>query len=440
MEAKERLIEILLETLKRCDPYEVISRGCHFDSGTLKFFGKSLKVQGKVYVVGVGKASCPMVKAMTEVLQGNYEEALAITKRGYEGKCDQIEVISAGHPLPDEGSIRASQRVLEIAEKAKEGDLFVFLVSGGGSSLLCLPPPEISLREIRELYKVLLSSGMRIQEINTIRRHVSMIKGGKLALKVLPAKCLTIAISDVVGDSPQDIASGPTVPDPTTFEDALSLISDYGISERIPKKILEYLKRGVRGEVPENPKEFPPGSLQLFVIGSSFLCQKAGEVCSEKGIFPYIISTKIEGEAKSFGIFWSELSKAVLTRKLRLRRPCCLIGSGEVTVSLSENWGMGGPNQEVALSAAIRIRGEKKISILSADTDGTDGPTDAAGGVVDGETYDKISSSGIRPEKALLEHRSYEALKASGSLVFTGPTGNNLNDLYLSLILRNDLK
>ncbi len=436
MEAKEVLKEILFETLRKCDPYRAIKEGCYMRGDVLKAFGEEIAIEGRIYLIGVGKASCRMIRAMKEILGKRIYRALAITKRGYEEKIEGVKVISAGHPLPDEKSVEGGKLAMNIAEEADLGDLVIFLVSGGGSSLMCMPPPGISLEDLRRLYLVLLSSGMKIQEVNTVRRHVSMIKGGKLMQKILPAKCLTIAISDVVGDTPQDIASGPTFPDPTTFQDALSLIEDYGIKDKVPESVLRHLEKGAIGEVEENPKKFPEGSLHYFIIGSKFLCQTAAEVSKSMGITPYIFSTSVEGDAQSLGTFLAELALAIKEGRIPALKPCCLIGSGEVTVHLSENWGKGGPNQEVALSAATRIRGKKGIFILSMDTDGTDGPTDAAGGIVDGNSYDKMRKEGISPEKALREHTAYEALRRADSLLITGPTGNNLNDLYLALICR----
>ena len=385
---------------------------------------KELNVQSEVILVSIGKAAWRMANAAKEVLGDRIKKGIVITKYKHsEGPIEGIEIYEAGHPTPDENTIKATKRALEIASNLSENDTVLFLVSGGGSALFEMPKDGISLSEMQDLTNQLLKSGANIIEINTIRKHLSKVKGGRFAQHVYPAKVLSLVLSDVLGDRLDTIASGPAYPDSSTSQQAIDVIEKYKL--KVSNDILNALKE-------ETPKELP--NIETYIIGSvKVSCDKAMEKARELGFNTIILTTQLNCEAKEAGRFLAAIGKEILENNRPIPKPAAVILGGEAVVHVKGN-GKGGRNQELALSFAIEIEGLEKIALCSFGTDGTDGPTDAAGGIVDGQTCEKIRKAGYSPEKLLENNDSYNALKIANDLLITGPTGTNVNDLIVMLV------
>lgn len=385
---------------------------------------KELNVQSEVRLVSIGKAAWRMANAAKEVLGDRIKKGIVITKYKHsEGPIEGIEIYEAGHPTPDENTIKATKRALEITSNLSENDTVLFLVSGGGSALFEMPKDGISLSEMQDLTNQLLKSGANIIEINTIRKHLSKVKGGRFAQHVYPAKVLSLVLSDVLGDRLDTIASGPAYPDSSTSQQAIDVIEKYKL--KVSNDILNALKE-------ETPKELP--NIETYIIGSvKVSCDKAMEKARELGFNTIILTTQLNCEAKEAGRFLAAIGKEILENNRPIPKPAAVILGGEAVVHVKGN-GKGGRNQELALSFAIEIEGLEKIALCSFGTDGTDGPTDAAGGIVDGQTCEKIRKAGYSPEKLLENNDSYNALKIANDLLITGPTGTNVNDLIVMLV------
>ncbi|ABS61100.1 glycerate kinase type-2 family protein [Fervidobacterium nodosum] len=385
---------------------------------------KELNVQSEVILVSIGKAAWRMANAAKEVLGDRIKKGIVITKYKHsEGPIEGIEIYEAGHPTPDENTIKATKRALEITSNLSENDTVLFLVSGGGSALFEMPKDGISLSEMQDLTNQLLKSGANIVEINTIRKHLSKVKGGRFAQHVYPAKVLSLVLSDVLGDRLDTIASGPAYPDSSTSQQAIDVIEKYKL--KVSNDILNALKE-------ETPKELP--NIETYIIGSvKVSCDKAMEKARELEFNTIILTTQLNCEAKEAGRFLAAIGKEILENNRPIPKPAAVILGGEAVVHVKGN-GKGGRNQELALSFAIEIEGLEKIALCSFGTDGTDGPTDAAGGIVDGQTCEKIRKAGYSPEKLLENNDSYNALKIANDLLITGPTGTNVNDLIVMLV------
>ncbi|MCD6552247.1 glycerate kinase [Thermotoga sp.] len=377
-----------------------------------------------VFLVAVGKAAWRMAKAAHEVLNGKIKRGIVITKYGHsEGPIDGFEIYEAGHPIPDGNTVRATRRVMEMVEKLREKDTVLFLLSGGGSALFELPMEGVSLEELQEITDSLLKSGAKVEEINTVRKHLSQVKGGRFAEKIYPAKVITLVLSDVLGDRIDVVASGPTWPDRSTSEEAIRILERYkiSVSDRVKKALLK--------ETPEYLS-----NVEVHVLGNvQKVCEAAKRIAVEKGFNTEILTTTLDCEAKEAGRFIASIMREIKEKNRPLRKPAAVIFGGETVVHVKGN-GMGGRNQELALSAAIALEGLEGVVLCSVGTDGTDGPTDAAGGVVDGKTAAILKEMGEDPLEYLESNDSYNALKKAGALLKTGPTGTNVNDLIIGLI------
>jgi glycerate 2-kinase len=382
--------------------------------------------RGRVIVVGAGKASAAMARAVEDHWPGPLS-GLVVTRHGYAVPCKRIEIVEAAHPVPDAVGMRAAERMIERVSGLSKDDLVLSLISGGGSSLLPLPAAGLTLRYKQDVNRELLVSGATIGEINCVRRHLSAIKGGRLAAACHPARVLTLLISDVPGDRPVDIASGPTVADPTTSADALSILLRYRIE--LPGPVRELLESG-RGE------SVKPGDPRLaraevrIIATPQMALEAAARVAGAAGIAPHILGDAIEGEAREVGRVLAGVLREVDASAHPLPRPCCIIAGGETTVTV-RGQGLGGRNQELCLSAAFGLRGLGDVLLASIGTDGNDGPTDAAGAFVDGTTVDRAAAHGLNPALFLTNNDSYTFFDSLGDLIRTGPTNTNVNDLYL---------
>ena len=381
-------------------------------------------VDGNLYTIAIGKAAWRMAKATNDVLGERIEYGIVVTKYAHsEGDIPRFEIYEAGHPVSDENTLKATQKVLELTSNLTESDLVLFLVSGGGSALFEMPMEGIELEEIQFLNEQLLKSGANIVEINTVRKHLSKVKGGRFAQHVYPAKIVSLVLSDVLGDRLDSIASGPAYPDGTTSQQAIDVLRKYNIT--VSEKILNALAQ-------ETPKEL--SNVETFIIGSvKVVCENAEKFASQLGYNTFVLTTTLDCEAKEAGKFLASIAKEIKNSDRPVKKPAAIILGGETVVKVKGS-GKGGRNQELALSFALAIEGLENIVLCSFGTDGTDGPTDAAGGIVDGQTAHKIRKAGLSPESFLENNDSYNALKIAGDLLITGPTGTNVNDLIVLLV------
>lgn len=435
MKAREVALFLMEEALRSANPYEAVKRALSTEGRRLKVFDREFEVRGKVYLLSFGKAACAMTKAAVDVLGDTIEEGVLVTKYGYAEDCPgwiNIKAIEAGHPVPDENSLLAGKLGLELAKKVGPDDILLVLISGGGSALFLLPEDGIRLEDKIKTNELLLKSGAKIYEINTVRKHLSAVKGGKLA-KVVKGTVISLILSDVVGDPLEAIASGPTVKDPTTFKDARRILKLYNVWEKLPESVKRQVERGLMGDVEETLKEDLP-NVHNFIVGSGAIaCEAAKRKAEELGFNAAILTTTLEGEAKDVALAMGSIVEEIARNDRPLKKPVVLIAGGEWTVTIEGEAGLGGPNQEFALSIARKIAGLKAV-VLAIDTDGTDGPTDAAGGMVDGETLEKLKEAGIDVEDTLKRHEAYHALEKVGALLKTGPTGTNVNSLVIAVI------
>ena len=399
-------------------------------------FSRDLDAIRNIHVIGAGKATAAMAAAMEEILSDRLSGGLITVKYGYTVPLKKIRLIEAGHPLPDENGRSGAKEMLALAASAGPEDLVICLISGGGSALLPLPAGQLTLADKQKTMQILLACGASIHEINTIRKHLSAIKGGRLAAAVHPAALLCLVISDVVGDDLSTIASGPTVPDPSTFADCRAIINKYDIGERLPAAVTAHLWSGRQGAAGETPKPEDP----VFTAGRTLVCAGnldallAAELrARELGYQPLILSSRIEGETRDVARVHAAIATECLVSAHPLAPPACVLSGGETTVTIRGN-GRGGRNQEFCLAVVRGIAGTGDIIILSGGTDGTDGPTDAAGAVVDAATLAGAERMGLDPDAYLADNDAYTFLEKTGSLLMTGPTNTNVMDLRIMLI------
>ena len=424
--------EILSAGLDAADPEEAVRRCVRIEENAVVAGERRFEAE-RVFVLGAGKAAGAMARAAEELFGERIAGGLIVTKYGHEAASEKLEIIFAGHPEPDEKSVEAARRAEELARSLGGGDLLLALISGGASALLADPAPPIELADLKKLTGALLRSGANISEINTVRKHVSVLKGGGLATLAAPAPPLVLLLSDVVGDDPSAIASGLTAPDPTTLDDARRVLERYGIEP--PGSVAEHLKNA-----PETPKPGDPvfeRVLNLICGSGRHAAGAAVAKARELGYEPMLLSTSITGDARGIASVYAAVIQEVLESGNPLPPPCAVVSGGEATVTVRGD-GVGGPNQEFALALAVELDGIGGWAALAADTDGNDGPTDAAGGLVDGATADAIRSGGIDPEEALANNDAYAALESGGVRLVTGPTGTNVNDLRVALVSGED--
>jgi glycerate 2-kinase len=408
----------------------LVQRVLHGEAGGLAVDGWRWERRpgARLVVLGLGKAAATMAQAVEAVVGNGLDEGLVVVKDGYGVPTRRVQVLEAGHPVPDARGQAAALRLLELARRARADDLVLVLISGGGSALTPAPAPPVSLEDKQTVTRLLLEAGATIHELNAVRKHLSLFKGGQLARAAAPAEVLALVLSDVIGDPLDVIASGPTAPDPSTFDDALGVLERRGLRERVPATVLERLSAGRRGEVPETPKPGDPlfARVRHVVVGNNALVVEAAAAQARAlGWEPVVVTRALAGEARV-------VARELVERARRLRAPACLIAGGETTVTV-RGPGRGGRCQEFALAAALALRPDEELVVLAAGTDGTDGPTDAAGAVVDASTAARARAAGLDPARALADHDSHRVLAAAGDLVITGPTGTNLLDLYLIL-------
>jgi glycerate-2-kinase len=391
----------------------------------------------RLLIVGFGKAAPEMAGALLETLADLNGKGIIVTKHGHATPplAGPIRVFEAGHPIPDASGLHATAEIIRLVQAADAKTLIVVLVSGGGSALLVSPQDGISLADKQQTTALLLNAGADIYELNTVRKHLSRVKGGRLAELAQPGKVISLILSDVIGDRLDVIASGPTAPDPTTYGEASELLSRYRLSDRVPPSVTALLQRGERGDVPETPKTGSPAlaDVENIIIGSNRLAlTAAARAAQELGLTVDILADSQAGEAREVG---RQLARQALAaaRHVTGKGGHCLLVGGETTVTVRGH-GKGGRNMELALAFALEIGGHPGIALLSAGTDGTDGPTNAAGAIVDGSSAAKAREMGLDPQAYLDDNNTYEFFGHAGGLLVTGPTGTNVMDIQIVLI------
>ncbi len=424
------------------DPALCISKSCKIKDNSLAIAGHRYDLErfDRIMVIGAGKASAAMGGAMESILpdpiRGRITHGLIITKYGHSVPLKKIKVIEADHPVPDEAGEAAAKKLLEIAETADENTLVINLISGGGSALTPLPAGGITLENKQETTDALLECGAAIHEINTIRKHLSRFKGGQLARAVHPAIMINLVISDVVGDDLSTIASGPAVPDTTTFRECLDIVRKYGLETGLPAPVLNHLNQGAAGKSPETPKPGDPVfcNIHHHIIADNMAALKAAQKKADQlGYNSLVLSSMIEGETREVSKVHTAIAKEVVRSGHPVAPPACILSGGETTVTIQGN-GKGGRNQEFALACVSDIAGLENTVILSCGTDGTDGPTDAAGAIADHTTLSRAKALGLDPDRYLSENNAYPFFSQLNDLVKTGPTRTNVMDIRIILI------
>ena len=385
--------------------------------------------KGRTLIIGCGKAAASMAKAVEDHWPGQLS-GMVVTRYGYNVPTKGIEVVEASHPVPDESGRKAAERMLNMVRGLSADDLVLFLVSGGGSALLSLPAPGLTLSDKQAINKALLKSGANITEMNCVRKHLSAVKGGRLAAACAPARVITLAISDIPGDDPAVIASGPTVADATTFADAASILKKYGIDQ--PKAVLDHL----RAAKEETPKPGDPRLVRTelqMVAAPQMSLEAAAETARKAGIAPIILGDAIEGEAREVAIVHAGIARQVTRHGQPAKRPCVLLSGGETTVTVRGS-GRGGRNAEFLLALAVALGGETGIYALAGDTDGIDGTEDNAGAIVTPDSLTRAAARKLDAKKMLADNDGYSFFSGLGDLVVTGPTLTNVNDFRAILI------
>ncbi|MBN9392424.1 MAG: glycerate kinase [Chloroflexi bacterium] len=443
---RKQALEILGAALAAVDPYQAVRQALVFDRATnrLTVGGRDFRLDpaGKLIVVGAGKAGTPMAQAVAAVFGDRVSAGLVTVKYGYGpeqvGSAGPIRFREAGHPVLDEAGIRATTEITGLLEGLTERDTVVAVISGGGSALLEEPVEGVSLANMQQLATALLKGGATINQLNTIRKHLSRVKGGQLARLAAPAQVIGLLLSDVVGSPLDVIGSGPTVPDTSTFQDAWAILERLGLTgdNAIPGPIRDYLQKGLAGEVSETPKPGDPLFEHVFtyIVGDNRVAALAGlEKARQLGFNTMLLSTFIEGEAREVARVFCGIAREILASNGPLKRPACLIAGGETTVTVRGD-GLGGRNQEMALAAALALDGLENVLIVPLATDGSDGPNDAAGAFAEGDTVRQARALALDPFDYLQRNDAYHFFEKTGGLLKTGPTNTNVNDLTLVLV------
>lgn len=434
---------IFSKALSAVDPTNLLKEKIQIEKNRLRIRTKEsselsfdLNTFDKIFVVGTGKASNSMAQAIEEIFGDRITKGVVTTKYGHLLPLKKTEIIEAGHPIPDQKGYEGAKKIQSLLKESGPNDLVIFLLSGGGSALLPFPADNIQLKEKQEVTQLLLDCGADIQEINTIRKHISRMKGGWLAKWAYPSTVVGFILSDVVGDQLDVIGSGPTVPDPSTFEEAWGILKKYDLLDEISPSIQKHLQLGREGKAKETPKPGDAvfGRVHNSLIGSNILALLAAEKeAASLGLNTLILSSAIVGETREAARFHTAIAKEVISSGNPIPRPACILSGGETTVTIKGN-GLGGRNQEFALAGALEISGIENVVLLSGGTDGTDGPTDASGALADHTTVRRAKSMGLNPKAHLENNDAYPFFQKLGDLLITGPTHTNVMDVRVLLV------
>jgi glycerate-2-kinase len=434
---RQLLTRMLRDALDAVNGGKALRRAIHKRGDVLTIGSRryDLRKYRRIVVVGGGKAAAPMAHAIEPILGRRLAGGVVITKYGHTVRTKCIRVVEAGHPVPDRAGLAATRGMLSLASSLTREDLLVVLLSGGASSLMPAPVPTVTLADKQHMTRLLLRCGAGIRDINSVRKHLSNLKGGRLAAST-HATILTLILSDVIGDDVSAIASGPTAPDPSTYRDAIDCLRQYRLWTAVSRPIRVHLRRGIEGQLTETPKS----GARLFervhheIIGNNQAALDALISSTRSVGLRTVLLPPLMEEARVSGAYVGSLAHSILTKQEPIPRPCCLVAGGETTVNV-RGAGRGGRAQEFAVAAAKAVAGLPDVYVAGVGTDGTDGPTDVAGALVDGDTWQRARRLGIDLNAALKQNDTYRALKRLGSHIITGPTGTNVNDLYLLFVL-----
>jgi hydroxypyruvate reductase len=434
--------QIFRAGLSAVAPEKCVRRSLHVRSETVEVGGAAYPLDriNRLFLIGFGKASAAMAQPVEALLGNHIHDGLIITKYGHAVPLRRCRVMEAGHPVPDENGARATAALLDLVAAATPEDLIVCMVSGGGSALTPAPAPGIDLADKQATTRMLLACGADIHEINTIRKHLSRIKGGQLCRHANGAAMVSLILSDVIGDDLDIIASGATAPDRSTFSDCLTILSRHGLGERVPAAVRRHLAAGAKGRIAETPKPDDPlfGRVANHIVGSiADALDAAQREARRQGFFPLVLSSTIQGEAREVAKVLCAVAREVRCAGRPVSPPACLLCGGETTVTLKGR-GKGGRNMELALAAGIELAGLARTLLLSAGTDGTDGPTDAAGAFAHAATLPRADALNCPAHRHLAENNAYPFFQALGDLLITGPTRTNVMDMQVVLIDRMD--
>jgi glycerate 2-kinase len=424
--------------LAAVDPAVAIRRYVSMDQDQLRINDKTVDLShiDRVLVIGAGKASGAMAAALEGILGERITAGLVVVKYDHAVTLSRISLVEAGHPVPDINGQKGAESICEHLQKAGQKDLVICLMSGGGSALLPFPRPGLSLADKQKTIQVLLSCGASIHEINTIRKHLSRIKGGHLAVCAHPARVVSLILSDVVGDDLDVIASGPTVPDPSTYQDCVDILSKYDIADKLPGAIHKHLVSGVEGGIEETPKPGHPvfDKTDHFIIANNFQALDSARQHAESlGYNTLMLTSLLTGETRDAAHFKAAIVRETTRSGYPIQPPACLLSGGETTVTLKGN-GKGGRNQEFVLASSLALENLTPVVCLSAGTDGIDGPTDAAGAFMDSTTLTRAKDKGLQAAAYLENNDSYHFFQALGDLYRTGPTRTNVMDIRITLV------
>ncbi len=424
--------------LKEANPIVAVKEHLRRDGNKLLLEDQVYELDNfeKIYVIGMGKAAASMAQAIEEILGDKLSGGIVNVKYGHAVALEKIKINEAAHPVPDEAGLSGSKEIIELLKSTLEKDLVICLISGGGSALLPVPAGNLTLEDKQLVTQSLLDCGANIHEINSIRKQISAVKGGRLAALVYPSTLISLILSDVIGDDLDVIASGPTVPDTHTFHDCRNIINKYELDEKVSKKVIDYIEAGCDGKIEDTPKPDSPifKKTQNAIVGSNILAVNAAKKkAQDLGYNTLILSTFIHGETEEVAKVHTAIAREITFSGNPVSRPACVISGGETTVTI-EGKGQGGRNQEFVLAAAIDIDGLDNVVVLSGGTDGNDGPTDAAGAIADGNTISRGNKSGLNAYEYLCENNSYNYFDPLGDLLITGPTNTNVMDLRIILV------
>jgi glycerate-2-kinase len=434
---REAALDIIDHALAQADPYQATRKLVRVDGNRLVVgeLSYNLAEQSRIFLLGGGKATYPIARALEDILGERITDGVVICKYGQEGKLSRARLYHASHPIPDIAGFEASREAIALARQTRPNDIVFGCVTGGSSALMPLPVDGVTLDEKKEVNRLLLTCGANIYEINAVRKHLSQIKGGRLAQAVHPrAQLINLTVSDVTGDE-LDYITDPTVPDSSFLEDARTTLTKYDLWDRVPASVNQYLKTA--GPEHETPKTeaLSDRSLHSFIlVKSARVCEAAAEKASELGFKALILSTVLEGESRELGRTFSAIAREIISNQRPVKLPCVVIGGGETTVKIDGTAGEGGPNQEFSFAAAPDLDSIGNVVVVGFDSDGTDGPTDVAGGIVDNQTLARANDLGLDFFDILARHDVTPALKTLGDEIETGATGTNVNDLKFLLI------
>lgn len=435
------ICRILSSAIDSADAYMCVDRWLK-RRGKQLFFGKhqrSLDKYRNIYVIGAGKAGCKMAASTVNILGEYFSYGCVIVKDGYTdiyaslNLPSNLEIIEARHPIPDLRGVNGTQKIVDLLCQTEKNDLVICLISGGGSSLLCLPAPSLSLSDIQITTSLLLASGAPITDINVVRKHIESVKGGRLARASYPSEMITLILSDVICDPLESIASGPTVPDSSTYEQALSILQRYGILDQVPSAVYNYILNGIAGITSETPKSGDVSFSKIYniIVGSNRMATKAArKQARREGFKTYVLTNSLEGEAQEVGKVLAAIAREAAVKHIPSSRPSCLIFGGETTVNV-KGPGFGGRNLELALATVSGVATLDDTMIITLATDGGDGLTDAAGAVVTGSTYERAQKMQMDPQKYLNQNDSYNFFEPLNDLIRIGPSLTNVNDIAI---------